>query len=266
MQIATTMDSDNKLEMEITDDLHQGRLMPGLALSILILSLLIAIGVKLADPSTLPVRNVSVTGDFIHLSPVSLQKRVSEVVRGGFFNINVETIQDTLMEEPWVRNVSVNRKWPDGIVVNIREKIAIAQWGDKGLLSSDAKLFYPDVDTYPENQPIVRGPENSVTQIMQFLLKIQKVLPENLSVHELSLSDRRSWRLTLNNGLVLRLGKENIVGHIEQFFTNFGVSGIHNIDQINYVDMRYTNGFVIRLNTENNPDFNSRQENYGKKI
>ncbi|MEX2354049.1 MAG: hypothetical protein WD709_07670, partial [Gammaproteobacteria bacterium] len=77
-------------------------LFSGLVFTLAVIGLLGFGAMKLMDPATLPVRHVSVSGDFIHLSPFSLERRVSDVVRGGFFNVNVDTIKQTLIQEPWV--------------------------------------------------------------------------------------------------------------------------------------------------------------------
>ena len=260
------LDNNSEYESNNNGNDHRQQLISGLVITVLIVTLFILIGIKLADPTTLPVRHVSISGDFKYLSPISLQQRVSEVVTGGFFSVNVETIQKVLMEEPWAKEVSVNRTWPDRITVKIREQTVIARWGDSGLLSPDAQLFYPDPATFPDNQPIVFGPDSSVRQVMEYLLQIQNVLPKEITVNELILSERRSWDLKLNNGVVIRLGKENVVSRVEKFFHYYSQKNISNFEQIEYVDMRYTNGFVIRLNSSVKPDLNNRQENYGKKI
>jgi cell division protein FtsQ len=265
-QMMPVLEKDSENESNAINNDRRQQLIPGLVLTVLIITLISLFGIKLADPSTLPVRHVSISGDFTYLSPISLQQRVSKVVTGGFFNINVETIQKVLLQEPWVKEVSVNRTWPDRITVTIREQIAIAQWGESGLMSSDAQIFYPDPATFPDNQPIVIGPDSSVRQVMEYLLKIQKILPKDLIVNELILSERRSWYLKLSNGVVMRLGKDNVVGRIEKFFNYYSNKKINNVEQIKYIDMRYTNGFVIRLISNIKPDLNNRQENYGKKI
>jgi cell division protein FtsQ len=262
----STMQQQTGYEDQLSEHDSQQRLIPGLLVTILILALLGFIGTKLVDPSTLPVRHVSVSGDFVHLSPVSLQERVSEVVKNGFFNINVETIQNVLLQEPWVMEVSVKRIWPDKITVNIREQNAIAQWGVSGLLNSNAHIFYPDPSTFPENLPIIIGPDISAGLVMDQLIQIQNVLPEGLVVNELSLSDRRSWKLMLNNGLLIRLGKHNIKSRLEQFFRYFPVSAMSRLGQIQYIDMRYTNGFVIRWYPDTKSELNNGQVNNGEKI
>lgn len=100
------------------------------------------ISLKILDPMTLPIRHVSINGDFNHLSTVLLQERASKVVRGGFFNVNVESIQNVVSEDPWVKDILVRRIWPDRIMVDIKEQEAVAKWKDNALLNHDAMIFF----------------------------------------------------------------------------------------------------------------------------
>jgi len=241
-------------------------LMPGLFFTVVILGLLGFAGMKILDPSTLPIRSVTVAGNFEHLSPSSLQQRVGDVVRGGFFNVNVDTIQQVLLQEPWVREVSVKRIWPDRITVNIREQTAVARWSDYGLLNSVSEIFYPDPETFPQNLPVVSGPENTTILVMENFEKIQQILPSGLSLHELHLSERRSWELKLDDGPVIRLGKTDILNRMARLLEHFPVQQLEVSGNIEYIDMRYTNGFAIRWHDQKKVGLQRRQENYGKKI
>ena len=257
---------DQKFDHELTHENSPVQYIPGILISITVIALLIISAVKIMDPSTLPVRHVSVTGEFVHLSPIVLQESVSEVVRGGFFNINVETIQEILLEEPWVQQVSVKKVWPDSITVNIREQNPVAQWHEADLVNSDAKLFRPDRESFPDGLPLLSGPDNSAELVLGNLEKLRSILPDGLDVHELDLSERRSWILKLNNGLVIRLGKSDVVEKTKQFFEYFPVSSLIELEKIMYVDMRYTNGFIVRWNLELKPALQNRFEIYGEEI
>jgi len=257
---------DEQAEMESPEIESGSHLLPGLVFTLLVFGLLGFGAVKIMDPATLPVRHVSVSGDFVNLSPFSLEQRVGDVVRGGFFNVNVETIQRTLLDEPWVRQVSVKRIWPDRITVTIREQTAVAKWGEDGLLNPDAEIFYPEQATFPDGLPLLSGPQNTNHLVMESFLDIQTILPEGLLLEELTLSERRSWELKLQNGPVIRLGKTGIINRIERFIDFFPVHDLSTTEKIRYIDMRYTNGFAIRWNPDIKPDKQVGQESYGKKI
>lgn len=227
------------------------RIMQGMIFTIGLVTFLFIIGHKLSDPMTLPVRHVSINGDFYHLSPKSLQERASKVVRGGFFNVNVDAIQEVVSEEPWVKEIMVSRIWPDRIMVDIKEQEAIAKWKNNALINEDAFIFYPDISTIPEQLPYLSGPENSANLILEYLHKFTEIIPNTVKVKELHLSDRRSWELILDNNLVLHLGKTDVLEKTRQFFKYYSSISVTDGRQINYVDLRYTNGFVIGWQTKN---------------
>lgn len=219
---------------------------------------------KLMDPATLPVRHVSVTGDFRHLSTPALEQRAGQVVRGGFFNVNVEAIQRTLLEEPWVRDVSVQRIWPDRILVDIKEQLAVAQWGDEGLLNPDAGIFYPELATFPQNLPVLTGPANSARQVLNMYTRLLGLLPDGVSIERLSLSNRRSWQLKLANGPEMRLGKTGVIARVQRFLDSYPIHDPARLQRISYIDMRYTNGFAIRWDPETQSDLESEQTTHGE--
>ncbi len=225
--------------------------------AIFIVSLLAVIsisGIWLMDPLTLPIRQVSINGKFQHMSTVSLEHRAVEVVSGGFLNVNVDEIRSVLLDEPWVHEVSVKRVWPDRLSVNIQEQVAVARWGDQGLLNMGAGIFKPEPDTYPESLPLISGPFDSHKGVLATYQQLQQILPKGLMIAELSLSDRRSWEVKLNNGYLIRLGKHDIERRLERFIRYFPGVTQNLVERIQYIDLRYTNGFSISWITDSDKD------------
>ena len=211
-------------------------------------------GAWLLDETTLPVRHVRVEGDFKHLSTVALQERAGEVVRGGFFNVNVETIKEVLLEEPWIHSVSVKRVWPDSITVTIHEQIAVARWNDSGLLNAGGDLFTPQPSTLPDGLPRLRGPEDTHDQVLGFYQRLGEVMPPSLTVSELSLSDRRAWRIGFTGGPQVYLGRMDIATRVRRFARYVPAALAGYAGHIESVDMRYTNGFAVQWKPGNKPD------------
>lgn len=261
--VARKTDSTTLATPEIPE---RSYIIPGTVFTSIILLGLGFVAMKITDPETLPIRNVGVVGDFAHLSPVRLQERVGDVVRGGFFSVNVERIQQTLLEEPWIRDVAVKRVWPDRIIVTIREQVAFAQWGNNGLMNDTGEIFYPDPGSFPSGLPLLQGPENSSHNVVEMLEHVREILPQGLSVQQLVLSDRRSWELKLDAGPRIRLGKTEIIPRIKRFLEYFPVDRLNGAADIEYIDMRYTNGFALLRKPENKAALEVIQENYGKEI
>jgi cell division protein FtsQ len=233
---------------------------------VLLVLIVSAIGVHhLMDPHTLPIRHVVVQGEFRHLSLEGLQQRAARVVSGGFFNVNVETIRNVLLQEPWIREVAVKRVWPDRINVLIREQQAIARWNDTGLLNAEGNLFTPDPSTFPDHIPQFRGPSDSYPQMMGFYNRLSGILPEQLRIAGITLSERRAWQVQFVDGPLVRLGRMDIVQRLQRFARLVPTRLHYLLQNMQSVDMRYTNGFAVQWKTDYKPNLQPGRESYGKK-
>jgi cell division protein FtsQ len=219
----------------------------GILFMLLLAAAFTAAAVYLADPRALPIRYVRVNGDFRHLSPAHLERVAGEVVRGGFFNVNVETVRATLLAEPWVKDVTVRRTWPDGLALYVREQVPVARWGDLGLLNRDAGLFTPAEDTWPAGLPVLTGPEGTEGLVLERWRLVQQELGRyGLSAVSLELSDRRAWSLVLDGGTRVVLGRRDFVGRFERLTALLGAGLAGELHRIETMDMRYTNGLAVR--------------------
>ncbi len=248
--MADGRDDDNGLSRQSVWSRHTGVIV----LTMLITSLA-GFGIyRLQDPQTLPIRHVRVKGQFQHLSTSALQERAGEVVRGGFFNVNVETIQSVLLEEPWIREVSVKRVWPDRITVTIREQTAVARWNSGALLNEDARVFTPEKETFPADIPSFKGPEGTHTQMLEFYRRLRTALPEEFRIAEVTLSERRAWHVGFIDGPHVYLGRTDIANRLNRF-VEYVPDNLENMfNNIRSVDMRYTNGFAVRWEPDYKPD------------
>ncbi|MFQ5659093.1 MAG: cell division protein FtsQ/DivIB [Gammaproteobacteria bacterium] len=251
-------------EIDGREHYSSGRLVAGLFF-ISVMSALLVWGVRtLMDPETLPVRNVRIQGEFRHLSPEALQSIVTGVVRGGFFNVNVETIRNVLFQNPWVHRVTVRRVWPDSLSVQVMEQTAIARWGEQGLINSHAELFSPDKRTFPVNLPVFTGPADTYSLLLDRFMQIRSALKRsNLKIAGLTLNDRGAWAFKLVDGPTVILGRKNVSNRVERF-ARYTSSALGNkLKQIEIVDLRYTNGFAVRWRQERSFRLESGQDNHG---
>lgn len=215
--------------------------------AVLITALMIWIGYYLINPTTLPIKQVRIEGEFRYLSTSALQELVRNKVRGGFFNIDVTSVRNAVLTEPWVRDVSVHRVWPDGLQVFVSEQTAVARWEDTGLLNKSGEFFAPEKTTFPADLPIFTGPEGAQAMMMEKYLYLQKLLqPFHVQLVELHLNDRRSWTFDLNSGLRVVIGRKDFDGRVARFIDFVPMSLGSKLYEAEQIDMRYPNGFAIR--------------------
>lgn len=238
---------------------------PGSLFFVLLLVVLCALsGWRLLDPATLPIKHVRIEGNFQYLSPEKMQTLVTDVIRGGFFNLNVSTIKEALLAEPWVYWVVVQRVWPDGLRVNVIEQQATAYWNETDLLNESAQIFTPEAAVSIVDLPWLSGPAETQKLVMTRYGEMQAALtPLAIRVGKVSLSERRAWRIQLQDGPLVILGRNDIESRIDRFTESVVASLSDEISKIKQIDMRYTNGFAIQW-TSNIPQLiESGLENNG---
>ena len=215
---------------------------------IIIFVTLFVYGAKyLLNPNTLPIKHVKVEGSFNRLSQNELKSNVTNNIKGGFFNLNVDEVRLALLNMPWVREVTVKRVWPDSLKVFVYEQIPSARWGDLGLLNQLGVFFSPDGATIPNNLPLLFGPANSEVKLLSRYRVIQEKLqslPFRLNVSSVTLNDRRAWSFDLENGVMVKIGRYSFDDRIN-LFLKFIPTLIHRIDKIKSVDLRYSNGISV---------------------
>lgn len=179
------------------------------------------------------------------------ESEVSHVLSGfmgtGFFNLDTTGIKNELEKMSWVEFASVKRIWPDTLSLAINEEKAIARWGEDGYLSNTGKVFVPTSPAVNQLLPQLTGPEGSQIQVMQQYLALnQLLLPEDLRMTELSLSERGSWNLILNETIQMSAGKEDAFENLSRFVKVLLNQSDFDLSQIASVDLRYRNGFAIK--------------------
>jgi len=213
-------------------------------------------GVTLYDPETLPLRSIEVKGEFIKVTDRQVREVVAENNVSGFFNTDVEAITNDLRALKWVQTASVRRVWPDELQIVVYERKAMANWNDDYLLTADATLFAPDSETRPEGLPTLEGPQGTEAKVIERYIEIQAILqPLGVRVAELKMNARRAWSMRLENGIEFDLGRMETVARLKRFIGVYSNTFLTQQNDIAEVDLRYTNGFTLRLKEiTNQPD------------
>ena len=220
------------------------------ALAVTLVWALLRVAAEVRDPAAFPIRRVTVDGDFRYLAPANIRQAVSGAVRGGFFHVDVQHVRDTLMEEPWVREATVQRLWPDTLHVSIQEQQPVAYWGDHALLNDAADIFVPAKASFPAGLVQLDGPVGSETETLStYRQAAERLAPLGLVVAAVSLSERRAMTIGLRDGATIVLGRRAALDRLERFIAAYRQVLRDNWARVSVIDLRYTNGFSIRERT-----------------
>ena len=81
---------------------------------------------------------------------------------------------------------------------------------------------------------------------MERYLELQRLLgAANLTLEALSIDERGSWRMQLQGGQTVRIGRSNVEQRLDRFFQLAAPLLMNEFDRVSHVDMRYTNGFSV---------------------
>ena len=202
-----------------------------------------------------PLTELVVAKPLDQVSRTQIEQTARNALSGNFFTVNLETAQAAFERMPWVRSVSLRRRWPDGIELELEEHHAIARWtpleGESRLVSEHGEVFLASTR---ESLPVFVGPEGSAPRLLaryrEFNDGLAAIGRKQVAVH---LSAREAWQLKLDDGVVLELGRDQprhpLAERLNRFTTYYATvssSAKNRLQTIGVVDMRYPNGFALR--------------------
>jgi len=217
----------------------------------LIAGLLLAAGLTwglnyVTAPTTLPLQAIEIEGDFRQVEARQIQSVLFEVELGGLFSVDVEQVRQLTEAIAWVEKVSVTRKWPDTLRLNVHEHHAVAHWGEKALMNDKGGIFVAPQQSHPAGLPHFNGPEGQQHAVLTVFGKMNQLLaPVGLQVSALSMDARRAWRVSLDNGMELLLGRAERERQLLRFVHVYPKVLSEKAQRIRRVDLRYTNGFAV---------------------
>lgn len=193
-----------------------------------------------------PIDKVVINGTFERVSADHLEQALAPYVRSGFVTASLPTMRNMLLQVPWVKTASVRRRWPGTLEVSIVEERAVACWQGKGLLNADGQLFVASANHVPAELPRLSGPDGSEAEVAGLYFDMQAPLEQRgLTMTRLKLQGRGAWEFELSNGIRVQLGSRQLEQRLARFFVALDRVIAPRSHAINYVDMRYTNGFAI---------------------
>src|SRR5699024_3558360 len=89
-------------------------------------------------------KRVYIVGTLQYASADRIAQTVAPYLGVPFFDVEIDAIARRLNALPWLANVSVDRHWPDGVVVHVNDHRPIALWGEGQVLTADFAVVTPE--------------------------------------------------------------------------------------------------------------------------
>ena len=192
--------------------------------------------------------------DLQHVNELTVRNGVLGTISGNFFTTDLEQVRTTFEAVPWVRKASVRREWPNQLIVQVEEHEALGTWGEDGrLLSVKGEVFTANLAEADEDHalPAFGGPAGSEKEVLTRFAELRGwFAPIRLVPESISLSNRYAWKVKLNNGMSVELGREKDKDTLQtrvQRLVSIYPQLVARLQEgrIDTIDMRYPNGLAL---------------------
>ena len=211
----------------------------------------VVVATYLASASMLdrPIRSIEISGPFQRVSALQIEEAIADELEGGFVSADLTRIQQRIVSLPWIDEAMVARRWPSSLKIRVTEQVPAAIWGERGLLNVRGELFVDEARHVPAELPRLSGPEGSSAEVARRYLAVRdRLIPLGLDLRRVQLDPRGAWDMTLHNGVEVRLGRRDVDSRTSLFLDVVANIITGRAADIEYVDMRYSNGFTIGWN------------------
>lgn len=214
-----------------------------LGVAVAIVGLTYELSAKLLDH---PIHAITIDGPFQRVSALQIEEAINAELGDGFLGADLGEIRDRVTALPWIDQARVARRWPATIEIKVTEQVPAACWGEDGLLNTRGELFVTGVRHVPAELPRLSGPAGRSSVVARTYLDLRdRLIPMGLDLRRVHMDARGAWAVTLQNGVEVRLGRRDVHDRIDLFLDVVADLVSSREAEIDFVDMRYNNGFTI---------------------
>ena len=193
-----------------------------------------------------PVRYLQVEAEYNHVSAEQIRAAAATHLGTGFFALRLEDVRAAVAKLPWVESVEARKRWPDTLVLQVRERAPFARWGEQRLIDLDENLFSVPGSVDLQGLPQLDGPDDALHEVVDFYAKTQHALAgSGLILTGVRLSGRGGWTLTLAGGAQILVGDKRVDERLQRFLAVFARVGADHPGGFQRADLRYSNGFAV---------------------
>ena len=223
---------------------------------LMLLLMLAGAALWLAGRPFFAIGSIRLEGDVARNNEVTIRANAGPRLAGNFFTMDLDAARAAFEAVPWVRHAVVHRIWPNRMVVRLEEHRPVAIWrGDEGndrLVNSYGEIFEANVgDVDDDSLPAFSGQDQDALAVWSLYQRLSPTLARiDRSVDKLSVSERGSWALTLDNGASLDMGRgaeDEVIARVERFVASVRQVAARQQRTWDHADLRHADGYALRL-------------------
>jgi len=221
-------------------------------LAVLLVGLPLAAALWIYTSPRFLLRQVQIAST-VHVSTEEVAAALAPLRGRHLLSLSLEDVESRLTVNPWVKSAAIRKELPDGLVVQIEERLPVA------LLRRDGELFYVDgdgfvIDAYNLEGPVdlvllsvAPGAALEVAPALEMAASLERLAPEisrGLSeIEVMGLGDYRIYTAGLDFPILISAGEvavqiDKLVAMLPEISRRF--------TSVESVDLRFSRHIVIQ--------------------
>ena len=191
-----------------------------------------------------PVNTVEVNGQFSLWKPGLIVGQLEWLTDESFFSADLQQVFQQVDDLPLLNVVSVKKRWPDTILINVHEDVPMAIWNGEEILTVGGDILPRPGFVSGDKLARMRGNTHYAESVMRNYRRLHQMLKNSgVSVLELEVSDVGSITGKLSNGWSVAFGRQYFEERMKRLelllktLPHKDVAGI---------DLRYVKGAAIK--------------------
>lgn len=202
--------------------------------------------------TTFPISRVVISGKLKYITQEEIATTVGKLAGGkNLVSYDISLLHNALVQMPWVSKVSVKKKMPDTIEVSLVEHFPSARWKSSGFYDAHTNsVFYPDMRNLNLALVTLSAPHDSLAgELYTHAYKFIELSSKSpYIIKEVHLDAARGYRVLIDGDVWLILGRESSPNlplmRLQRFILAFSQTKLK-LSDVEYVDLRYDNGFAV---------------------
>ncbi|MEN6375025.1 MAG: FtsQ-type POTRA domain-containing protein [Smithella sp.] len=221
----------NRLRRRLADGIREFVCAIGILFSVAVLCLLFVYAYSyLLSMPYFEIKEISIRG-LKELTEQDVLTQASLTPRQNLLSVNIGALEKRISSNPWVKNIYVGRELPDRLIMEVKERNAVAmvkQSNELYLMDNEGFIFKKLGKNDEVDLPILTGLDGKEQDKSKLLLSTLNLL-KNMSasnrynylgaISEVNVDDIFGISLLTDNGLYLKLGKDNYEKKLNQLST-----------------------------------------------
>ena len=191
------------------------------------------------------IAEIELEGEFDRISKPELLSVYDGFLGQSLLFSSVEDISLQASEPAWVDSVTVRKLWPNKLHFVITEEMPVANWRAGQIITAQGEVISPLVSSGLP-LPYLLGPVGMSRDVLeQFRLVSQVLASSDLKVKTLELEERGAWNIYFTNGLLVKLGRDEILSRLQRFIAVYKSDLSGRMARVDAIDARYPHGVAV---------------------